>query len=254
VLDINLAGGTGTDAVTIDPALNSPDLRVTLVANAGNTVLLPGATTRLFLPNIGAGGTVRTDNAGDDVVLITKDLSIADTGTLDLVDDDLMYEYGRDRNSPDATVRDLLAAGYNGGPWNGDGISSTAAAAAAPGTYALGWADDDESSTILVKYTYGGDANLDGQVDITDLGILGTNWQGTGMVWEQADFTYDRIVDITDLGILATNWLAGVGAPLFAGGPDPEQTFLGGIEKLELSEDDVSKLLEMLNDEWLPAL
>jgi hypothetical protein len=51
-----------------------------------------------------------------------------------------------------------------------------------------------------------GDANHDGKVDVTDLGILATNWQGSGMTFSQGDFNYDGVVDVSDLGILATNW------------------------------------------------
>ena len=52
-----------------------------------------------------------------------------------------------------------------------------------------------------------GDANGDGNVDVSDLGILATNY-GTigGAVWADADFTADGNVDVSDLGILATNY------------------------------------------------
>ena len=52
----------------------------------------------------------------------------------------------------------------------------------------------------------GGDANHDRAVDITDLGILATNWQGSDKLFSDGDFNYDGTVDITDLGMLATNW------------------------------------------------
>ncbi len=60
--------------------------------------------------------------------------------------------------------------------------------------------DDTESIT-----TTPGDANLDGYVDVTDLGILATNY-GTvgGALWGDADFTGDGNVNVSDLGILAT--------------------------------------------------
>jgi hypothetical protein len=48
-------------------------------------------------------------------------------------------------------------------------------------------------------------------VDVTDLGILATNWQSTGRSFSQGDFNYDGIVDVTDLGILATNWSVNAG-------------------------------------------
>lgn len=57
------------------------------------------------------------------------------------------------------------------------------------------------------------DANRDRVVDITDLGILATNWQGTDKTFSQGDFNYDGIVDITDLGILATHWQKTLVAP-----------------------------------------
>ncbi len=70
-----------------------------------------------------------------------------------------------------------------------------------------------DSTSLLIKFTYGGDANLDGQVDISDLGALATAWQ-TSAPWTGGDFDYSGFVDISDLGILATNWQLGVGSPL----------------------------------------
>jgi len=64
---------------------------------------------------------------------------------------------------------------------------------------------------VLVKLTFAGDSNLDGQVDVTDLGELATNWQSPGD-WTDGDFNYDGFVDVSDLGALATNWQAGVSA------------------------------------------
>jgi hypothetical protein len=65
----------------------------------------------------------------------------------------------------------------------------------------------------IVKYTYYGDADLDGKVDIADLGRLASNWQ-LGGVWSSGDFDYNGTVDVNDLGLLAGNWQAGVGNPL----------------------------------------
>jgi hypothetical protein len=59
---------------------------------------------------------------------------------------------------------------------------------------------------MLLRYTLNGDANLDQQVDVSDLGTLATNWQATGRNFTQGDFNYDSTVDVTDLGNLATNW------------------------------------------------
>jgi len=51
-----------------------------------------------------------------------------------------------------------------------------------------------------------GDANGDGIVAITDLGILGANFNRTGLGYNMGDFNNDGIVDIADLGILGANW------------------------------------------------
>jgi autotransporter-associated beta strand protein len=77
----------------------------------------------------------------------------------------------------------------------------------------LGWKDDTTAHEVTVARTYYGDADLNGQVDVADLGILATNWQ-TAQVWAGGDFDYNGSVDVNDLGLLATNWQAGVGNPL----------------------------------------
>lgn len=75
-------------------------------------------------------------------------------------------------------------------------------------------ADSDSDYWVrTIKGTEYGDANLDGVVDITDLGLLATNWQAGGQGWATADFNGDDVVDITDLGLLATNWQAGANSP-----------------------------------------
>ncbi len=85
-------------------------------------------------------------------------------------------------------------------------------------TLAAGNVADDAGPALAADYTFdffalAGDANRDRIVDISDLGILATNWQGSGKTFAQGDFNYDGIVDISDLGILATNWQKSLAAP-----------------------------------------
>ncbi len=61
---------------------------------------------------------------------------------------------------------------------------------------------------LLVAVT--GDANLDGRVDVGDLGILAAHWQRTEAHWGQGDFTHDGRVDVGDLGRLAWRYGADV--------------------------------------------
>ena len=72
----------------------------------------------------------------------------------------------------------------------------------------------------------GGDANLDGIVDVSDLGLLATTWQSSGD-WQQGDFNGDDVIDVSDLGILASNWQAGIEAPPLGPALDEAMAALG---------------------------
>ncbi|QDU71554.1 hypothetical protein [Mucisphaera calidilacus] len=50
-----------------------------------------------------------------------------------------------------------------------------------------------------------GDADLDGDVDLVDLSILASNFEGGG-TWTDANFNGDDVVDLLDLSLLATNF------------------------------------------------
>ncbi len=67
---------------------------------------------------------------------------------------------------------------------------------------------DVAAGEYLTKLTLPGDANLDGLVDVGDLGILAGNWETTEAVvtWDMGDFNGDGLVDVGDLGILAGRW------------------------------------------------
>ncbi len=85
-------------------------------------------------------------------------------------------------------------------------------------TLPAGSVSDTAGNPLAADFTFdffvlAGDANRDRIVDISDLGILATNWQGTGKTFSEGDFNYDGIVDITDLGILATSWQKSLPAP-----------------------------------------
>jgi hypothetical protein len=67
------------------------------------------------------------------------------------------------------------------------------------------------ANSAVVTATFPGDANLDGKVDVADLGILASNWQLSG-TWATGDFDGTGSVNVADLGLLASNWQAGVGS------------------------------------------
>ena len=57
----------------------------------------------------------------------------------------------------------------------------------------------------------GGDANLDGSVDVLDYLILKWNYGKTGMTWAEADFNYDGAVNYYDMLIMKANFGQSIG-------------------------------------------
>jgi hypothetical protein len=71
-----------------------------------------------------------------------------------------------------------------------------------------------DKTSIIVKYTYKGDTNLDGSVDINDLLNVASHYNqtppgGDGWLWQQGDFNNDGVVNIQDLQYVGANWLLG---------------------------------------------
>jgi hypothetical protein len=149
--------------------------------------------------------------------------------------------------SPFASLEAQVLAGRNGGAWNGDGINSSTAAASS-GTEAVGIADNSvlkltsfdgmpvDQSSVLMKLTLAGDANLDGRVDNADLAALAAHWQGTSAVWTSGDFDYNGVVDIHDLLFMAINWGTSVSSASPISGSLPAALALMGLTGTSVPE------------------
>jgi hypothetical protein len=199
----------------------------TLAASAGTTNIgdsFSGAN-RLANLNVGAGATARI-TAGGVKNVVTGALSIAGggtpTGTLDLTDNAVIVDYPAAGPSPEADIRAQIAAGRGGtdllGTWDGLGINSSAAAAA-PDNLSVGYANNADlplgsyanfrgeavdDSTVLIRTTLIGDANLDGIVGDEDVTIVGATFGMTsGATWALGDFTYDGAVDDADVTLVS---------------------------------------------------
>jgi autotransporter-associated beta strand protein len=108
-----------------------------------------------------------------------------------------------------------LQAGYNGGAWNGTSyhaITSATAAADPTHLHALGMLQPAAATTfegqslgtgdVAVKYTYYGDANLDGRVTSTDYTKIDNGFLSGLTGWQNGDFNYDGTVNGSDYTLI----------------------------------------------------
>jgi methionine-rich copper-binding protein CopC len=225
-------GGAGADVLNVDAGtytfsadavLTSPNL--TINVNAGQVFF--NATQHLNSLNI-AGGARATVSANGDRVLTANTLSIANLGTLDLNDNDLVVSGGNF-----STLQALILGGYRSGPdSSATGIISTTSQTVHDGTtilalfdnslggfadYPFGSGNSIAAGAIVGKYTYIGDTNFDGQVTPQDYTATDSNL-GTsvepGISWFYGDTNFDGNIDATDYAGIDGALGLGVGNPL----------------------------------------
>jgi T5SS/PEP-CTERM-associated repeat protein len=212
-------GGAGTVIINNGTVAASVS---TKVWNNGAIYYVGGTFTTGTLSVVG-GGLVQLSPADSTAsVLQTKAISVDSSSKLDLSNNKAIVDYTTPTPSPADSIRQQIRTAYNNGAWNGHGITTNTGDA----THGLGYADNSvlglsnfggiavDSSSVLIKYTFLGDSNLDGQVDLRDLYALASNYKTAGKLWSSGDFNYDGTVDVKDLTLLARNWQAGVNAPL----------------------------------------
>ncbi len=158
------------------------------------------------------------------------------TAQINLTNNDLVVsQYTLGLGGPPSSVYGLrgytaaAALGYDDGKWDGGGtldagvslVSSTAAADPTR-TTAVGLIENDQDGTplytaatpfdgyvpgatdLLAKYTYYGDANLDGTVDGRDYSQIDTGFAAHGTLtgWYWGDFNYDGRIDASDYTLI----------------------------------------------------
>jgi hypothetical protein len=158
--------------------------------------------------DIHSGGEMRL-LVGGRKVLLTKGLSIdANNSRLDIGDNDAVVDYGAE--NPTDGIMALIRSGFNDYAWNGHGIASSAAANDTRQLTAIGVLDNalygytdfagqpvDETS-VLIKYTWYGDADLNGEVNYDDYLQWEGGLGGSGTGWLYGDFDYSGEVNYDD--------------------------------------------------------
>jgi hypothetical protein len=228
---VTVADSNGTDTLDVDQT--APTAPVTFDLSTG------GDAINVDAPGMGTGpaevdftgsqriGQLTIGTAGQAVVttgakklLETTGISVTGNGRLDLTANDLDVLAGSL-----TAVNALVRSGYNltgGGKWNGPGIVSSAAAGDTTHLTALAVVQNNQggqalfsgtrmfdqfipgAADILVKYTYFGDANLDGKVDGSDYSLIDAGYKSHGTLtgWYNGDFNYDGSVDGSDYSVI----------------------------------------------------
>jgi hypothetical protein len=202
---------TAGTAIFNTDAGSQTSLHLSINVSGGSVTL--NSTQHLAGLNIAAGSLVTLTNTGSKSLLVTSPPTIA--GTLDLTNNYLDIPGG----NLSSTIS-LVKKGFNGGTWSGSGITSSTAAANTSHLTALGVIQNNQSgsalfagndtfdgitpgaSDILVRFTYYGDANLDGKVDGSDYSLIDNGYLNNLTGWFNGDFNFDGAVNGSDYTLI----------------------------------------------------
>jgi hypothetical protein len=227
----NTAAGTTTGTLQLTNSTNNDTAIVeagkfVIGGNGGTGTLTIGASIYAYSDNdtsIAAGSKIAVLQYG---TLGTGTLTFAGTtnawqGQLDIGSSDLIV-----RNGSIGTIINQIKSGYANGTWTGQGIISSVAAADSlhltavgaivnnngsggqiygnnsTGTLGLFGGNNPNVNAVLVKFTFYGDANLDGTVDGSDYSLIDNGFINHLTGWYNGDFNYDGVVDGSDYTLI----------------------------------------------------
>jgi hypothetical protein len=131
-------------------------------------------------------------------------LAIDPGGVLDLRDRALTLD------DPDDPGQSLLGS-WNGSSYTGltgqiaGGTNASIVSSLSDPPYTMLGIAQADASHVALRYTYGGDANLDGKLNIDDYIKIDNGIASVSAGWSNGDFNYDGKVNIDDYTIIDEN-------------------------------------------------
>ncbi len=207
-----------------DPINGRPNLNLHLSGNASVTF-----STSIHLASLSIADSARLTLAGAATVLRTSSLSIAQQATLDLDRGSLVLQTTpSNRFQILNTVRSMIKSGYGNpaNPWLGSGITSTAARSnshtglsailndfgGSAGPVLTSFAGELVNvNSVIVKYTWTGDANLDGRVNADDYFAIDSGYILHATTYQSGDFNVDGFINADDYFLIDSAFVAQTG-------------------------------------------
>jgi autotransporter-associated beta strand protein len=215
----------------VNPLPNPPSLSIghTTVAAFGSGAVTFGSAQALAGLTLSGSGRAAVATGGANTIW-TSALALSDAGRLDLADNNLIVSYTGD--TPLAAIAAWIKQGAGTkdfqGVYNYDGTAgiTSAAAQASHLNTALGLRDNGfnlglgsipvmtsvdgvpvDLSSVVVKYTYYGDLDLNGKVNVDDYNLFAYyispshNPGPTYTTWMTGDLNYDGLINVNDYNL-----------------------------------------------------
>ena len=216
----------------------------TIVDNATLTILAGTSSSPVIAGNISGSGVLTVGSVATPAYLRLASgtgtsqqsgLVVVSGSTLDLTSNSLDVHYVGS-SDPFSTVRGYVLGGQ---------VTSSLDNS----SHAVGYADGKDgivsglaSGDILLRYTYKGDADLDGTVDFTDLESLAQNYNKTGTTWDTGDFNGNGSTGFADLVLLAQNYNKNL-----SGSAQPAATFAADWQRAQSIASPVGPAAKLLS-------
>ncbi|CAN5379540.1 hypothetical protein BH09PLA1_BH09PLA1_35040 [soil metagenome] len=155
--------------------------------------------------------------SGGDKVLRVASINLFGSAQLDLNDNAIIVDYSA--ASSLTSIQSLINSGRNGGAWNAWGITSTSAKSASPANTTLAAMESSDfksiygpkelfagesvdTTAVLVRYTYYGDADFNGVVNFDDYSRIDVGFLSERTGWTNGDFDGNGIVNFDDYSLI----------------------------------------------------